>query len=114
MANYFFIGAFAFLVGVLIGFLLSLGAQTRLGVRADVKKHTDEAFGKTSYRAQVETSPVFDVLIQNLSPTFCKIYTESTVVERDGLLQVCGVGYGKALEFLIKDYAKTENPDHKA
>src|SRR5207249_6108225 len=34
--------------------------------------------------------------------------------ESYGLNQVCGVGYGKALEFLIKDYAKHENPNARA
>ena len=48
--------------------------------------------------------------IQNVSPTFCEIYIQAQMVEEEGYSQVCGLGYGKALEFLIKDYAISLNP----
>lgn len=52
----------------------------------------------------------FSDAIQRISPLFCQIYGEARAAEKGHLTQICGVGYGKALEFLIKDYAKLENP----
>lgn len=40
-----------------------------------------------------------------------KIYNEAFIAEQGGLLEICGVGYRKALEFLIKDYAIKRHPD---
>lgn len=45
--------------------------------------------------------------IQNLSPAFCRIYQEANAAESLGLSEVCGVGYRKALEFLVKDYVRS-------
>lgn len=39
-----------------------------------------------------------------LSPNFVAIATEAKAAEEMALLQICGPGYRKALEFLIKDY----------
>jgi hypothetical protein len=46
----------------------------------------------------------FSEEIENLSPYFIKIYNEAYFAEQNNLLEICGVGYRKALEFLIKDY----------
>jgi hypothetical protein len=48
---------------------------------------------------------VFSDDISNVSPMFCKIYNEAYAAEQMSLMEVCGVGYRKALEFLIKDYS---------
>ena len=48
---------------------------------------------------------VFSEIINNISQSFVKIYNEAYAAEQMLLLEVCGVGYRKALEFLIKDYA---------
>ena len=50
--------------------------------------------------------------IKSLSPDFCKIYNESYRAEQQGLTEICGMGYRKALEFLIKDYAISLNPNN--
>ena len=42
--------------------------------------------------------------IKNISPNYVNIYNQSQTAEKYGLDQICGVGYRKALEFLIKDY----------
>ena len=42
--------------------------------------------------------------IETLSPAFAAIYGEAEEAELRGLALVCGPGYRKALEFLIKDY----------
>lgn len=51
-----------------------------------------------------------DPIVEALAPQFIALANEATLAEHYGLHQVAGVAYGKALEFLIKDYAKRENP----
>ncbi|MCF7910619.1 hypothetical protein K9L16_03030 [Candidatus Pacearchaeota archaeon] len=46
----------------------------------------------------------FQEEINELSPNFVKIYGEAEFAEQEKLMEICGVGYRKALEFLIKDY----------
>ena len=43
--------------------------------------------------------------IQQLSPRFVEIYRQSEKAEQWGLSEICGMGYRKSLEFLVKDYA---------
>lgn len=52
----------------------------------------------------------FSDVISLLSPDFCRIYNQAKAAEELGLEQICGVGYRKALEFLVKDYAIGTNP----
>ena len=55
--------------------------------------------------ARGRPSPLnFDQAIREISPAFVEIYTEAHQAEEDGLTNICGVGYRKALEFLIKDF----------
>lgn len=49
--------------------------------------------------------------IAALSPTFSEIYNQALQAEALGLTHVAGMGYGKALEFLIKDFAIKYHPD---
>ncbi|MFV0551029.1 MAG: hypothetical protein ACK5L6_03780 [Anaerorhabdus sp.] len=49
--------------------------------------------------------------INDLYPNFCKIYVQASSAEDEGLIEISGVGYRKALEFLIKDYAIAKNPN---
>ncbi len=51
--------------------------------------------------------------IENLSPDFVKIYNQAATAENNGLDEICGVGYRKALEFLIKDYAIYRHPENE-
>ena len=46
----------------------------------------------------------FSEEIKSLSPNFIEIFNQSEEAESRGLLQICGIGYRKAVEFLIKDY----------
>jgi hypothetical protein len=46
----------------------------------------------------------FSDMLRTISPDYCSICSESDKAELRGYLQVCGPGYRKALEFLIKDY----------
>lgn len=42
--------------------------------------------------------------IQELSPKFAEIYSQAQKAESDGLSEIFGMAYGKAVEFLVKDY----------
>lgn len=53
----------------------------------------------------------FDPLINEFSPTFESIYNEAFVAEQSSLFHICGMGYRKALEFLIKDYVLYTIPE---
>lgn len=53
----------------------------------------------------------FDDRILALSPRFVKIYNQAKAAEEDNLDEICGVGYRKALEFLVKDFLCHQAPD---
>lgn len=52
--------------------------------------------------------------IRELSPRFVEIYLQANKAEKMGLTQICGMGYRKALEVLVKEYAIYKNPDDEA
>lgn len=56
---------------------------------------------------------IFDERIINLSPQFDKIYNQALAAESSMLDEIAGLGYRKALEFLIKDFAIHEHPDEE-
>ena len=68
----------------------------------------------TTSRPVDVVAPPFEQSIRELSPYFCAIYTEANKAEQVGLLEICGVGYRKSVEFLIKDYLINLRPDDKA
>lgn len=57
-----------------------------------------------------DVSYKFSKELNDFSPDFCSIYLQSLQAEKMELNQVCGAGYRKALEFLVKDYTKLINP----
>lgn len=58
---------------------------------------------------QTFLSPSFPKEIEEISPAFVKIYTQTAQAATMGLNEIVGVGYRKALEFLVKDYLIHEN-----
>ena len=46
----------------------------------------------------------FSEIISNISPSFVRIYNQAYTAQQLSLSDICGVGYRKAIEFLIKDY----------
>ena len=58
----------------------------------------------------IETSKSDDT-VQKISPDFVSVFREAEEAELRNLRLVCGPGYRKALEFLIKDYVIRLNPD---
>ena len=57
-------------------------------------------------RAKVHTFP----LLESVSPQFVRIYNQAVAAEGAGLSEVSGLGYRKALEFLIKDFCIARDP----
>jgi hypothetical protein len=55
----------------------------------------------------------FSKIINEISPSFVTIYNQAFYAEQERLFEICGVGYRKALEFLIKDYAIIKNESEK-
>ncbi len=56
----------------------------------------------------------FDNNITTMSPQFDKIYNQALAAETSGLDEIAGLGYRKALEFLVKDFAIHEHPDDES
>lgn len=53
----------------------------------------------------------FDDNVSNLSPQFVKIYNQALAAESGGLDEIAGLGYRKAMEFLVKDFCIHQSPD---
>ena len=54
----------------------------------------------------------FDEKISVLSPKFVEIFHQAEIADQAGLNEICGIGYRKAIEFLIKDYLIRYNTDN--
>jgi hypothetical protein len=52
---------------------------------------------------------VLSEIISDFSSNFTEIYNQSYMAEQLGLDQICGTGYRKSLEFLLKDFAIKES-----
>lgn len=52
----------------------------------------------------------FPPTIEGVSSTFVEIFNQAVEAEANNLDQLVGIGLRKALEFLVKDYAVSENP----
>lgn len=55
--------------------------------------------------------PVFSEHVAKVSHQYVEIFTQASKAEAFGLEEIAGVGYRKALEFLVKDYCITKNPE---
>jgi hypothetical protein len=55
----------------------------------------------------------FNNVIQTISENFVNIYNQAYSADQQNLNEICGVGYRKALEFLIKDYIISNKPADK-
>lgn len=53
---------------------------------------------------------VFPFEIATLSPRYCEIFNQALAAESYDLNEIAGPGYGKALEILVKDFAKRQKP----
>lgn len=50
-------------------------------------------------------------IITKISPQFKEIFLQAQEAKDNGLTQICGPGFRKAFEFLVKDYAKSKDTD---
>jgi hypothetical protein len=55
--------------------------------------------------------PVISEHVAKVSPQYVEIFIQANRAEAFGLGDIAGVGYRKALEFLVKDYCITKYPD---
>ena len=69
--------------------------------------------GKVKPKKAIRTR-VFSDIIHEISPRFEKIYNEAVQAQQSNLLEICGGGYRKALEFLTYDYAIKKNPESES
>ncbi|MCM1052479.1 MAG: hypothetical protein NC483_00655 [Ruminococcus sp.] len=75
----------------------------------------DRYYNKLEYLApEIPEIVEFDSHISNLSVNFVKIYNEALSAEIYNLNNIAGIGYRKALEFLIKDYCIFKNPNKES
>ena len=65
---------------------------------------SDFRLQKSFQLSQMVEYSEFPEVITRVSPRFQKIYNQANIAEENGLDEIAGVGYGKSLEFLIKDY----------
>ncbi|MEH6659902.1 DUF4145 domain-containing protein [Leeuwenhoekiella marinoflava] len=63
-----------------------------------------KVYSFNNYAGQVSAELKNLEIIQDLSPNFSAIYNQEFIAEQYGLKEICGVGYRKAIEFLVKDY----------
>jgi hypothetical protein len=57
-----------------------------------------------SFPRSPEAPHKFPDFINATYPAFVKIYHQAEKAEQEGLTEICGVGYRKAVEYLVKDY----------
>ena len=75
--------------------------------------YSDEYMLETSIPRSHQEEKQFSNHIVKLSPEFVEIYNQALEAEFDGLSKICGMGYRKALEFLIKDFIIYKHPNDR-
>lgn len=93
---------------------------TKLEPSSEVEKFA-ESFGRlgsvfqltSTYPLQVPKAK-FSSEIESVSPSFVGIYHQAEEAEARGLAQICGMGYRKAVECLVKDYCIRSFPHDEA
>ena len=76
-------------------------------VNGNIKEKSCELDYVYPYSSKVT---VFSNNIKCLSPEFVKIYNQSELAENSNLNEICGMGYRRALEYLVDAYVRKENP----
>lgn len=77
-----------------------------------INSKTHITFSKLEYVAPTKFKKhEFEPCINEVSPNFVNIYNQALEAEHYKLDQIAGVGYRKALEFLIKDFLVLQFPD---
>lgn len=68
---------------------------------------------KESVPEKFVTPEIKDEILK-ISPVFVKVFRQAAEAESRNLDEIAGVGYRKALEFLVKDYCVSQHPDKDA
>lgn len=90
------------------------GFISHYGVTDDTERYAGYEYAEIILETSYPNIPLkhqFEKCIENLSTSFCEIYNQALASENYKLNQISGIGYRKALEFLIKDYAIYRHPD---
>lgn len=51
-----------------------------------------------------QVTRTFGEAVEQLSPEFCNTYRQAETAENNGLRLLCGIGYRRVLQFLVKDF----------
>ena len=78
-----------------------------------VFEYTGSSYNWMHYKPLPLLKKSFSEVIHNISPAFIDIYNQAYAAEQMGLDSICGVGYRKALEFLVKDFAIKEKSEEE-
>ncbi|MGG3307464.1 hypothetical protein ABER23_08550 [Paenibacillus lautus] len=79
-----------------------------------VSRVGSESYVFVSSEPKTEEPVNFSETITQVSPSFVQIYNQAATAESLGLTEICGAGYRKSLEFLVKDYLIHKNPDQES
>ncbi|MDE3285553.1 hypothetical protein [Lacticaseibacillus paracasei] len=81
-------------------------------IRPDSRDRTRiSEYGRPAVQTPKIKEADFPQQISDISPRFVSVYTQSFKAERIGLTELAGMGYRKALEMLVKDYAIHKFPN---
>ncbi|MEK0405122.1 hypothetical protein WNX62_16005, partial [Lactiplantibacillus plantarum] len=81
-------------------------------IRPDSRDRTRiSEYGRPAVQTPKIKEADFPQQISDISPRFVSVYTQSFKAERIGLAELAGMGYRKALEMLVKDYAIHKFPN---
>lgn len=72
--------------------------------------YTDQLYLKKTLLVDFMEFEEFSEYITKISEQFPRIYNQSKIAEENGLDMIAGPSYRKALEFLVKDYIKKNDP----
>lgn len=79
----------------------------------------EEGYAKYRTSSLTRSEPIsiekksFSDDINELSPDFVRVYNQAFAAEQNELNDICGMGYRKAVEFLVKDYSNKISPEDK-
>ncbi len=78
-------------------------------------EHTGNSWTHVYKSSSVGTyvEKVFSDIVRDLSNNFIEIFNQAQKAESINLYHIAGIGYRKALEFLIKDYLISKNPEQE-
>lgn len=81
--------------------------------RAHTPPHQSERFNLYKTEPKKIEPVEFSDIIKNVSFTFPTLYNQANTAEEIGLKDICGAGYRKALEFLVKDYIISKDKENE-